>query len=225
MRKVKLVAPVLLTLSFGLTGCGVNEDETADRNRLNNTRPIGYYSNEQHEGNNGVGNTDNDGPITEMMDHTFGDEGNRNGSKVRNVNNRNGTNVRNINNRNNDHDNVNTNDRDERVSYDTELAEKISDRVTKMDNVKNARTLVYRENVLVALEVENTKNIAKTKAQVKDKLNDLLNGRDISVVTDRGVFNSIEDINRSIRNGQPRQTINNNIENIFQDLNPARDNR
>lgn len=224
MRKVKLVAPVLLTLSFGLTGCGVNEDQTADRNRLNNTRQIGYYSNEQHEGNNGVGNADNDGPITEMMDHTFGDEGNTNGSNVRNVNNRNRTNVRNVNNHNN-RDNVNINDQNERVSYDTELAEKISDRVTKMDNVKNARTLVYGENVLVALEVENTKNVAKTKAQVKDKLNDSLNGRDISIITDRGIFNSIEDINRSIRNGQPRQTINHNIENIFQDLNPARNNR
>lgn len=221
MRKGKLVAPVLLTLSIGLTGCGVNEDQTADRNRQNNARPIGYYSNEQHEGNNGVGNADNDGPITEMMDHTFGDEGNTNRNNVRNVNNRNGTNVRNVNNRNN----VNTTDRDERVSYDKELAEKVSDRVTKMDNVKNARTLVYGENVLVAIEVENTKNVAKTKAKVKDKLNDSLNGRDISVVTDRGIFNNIEDINRSIRNGQPRQTINNNIENIFQDLNPTRDNR
>ncbi|MCB5235656.1 YhcN/YlaJ family sporulation lipoprotein [Niallia circulans] len=226
VRKNKLVAPVLLTLTFGLTGCGVNEDQTADQNRVNNARPIGYYSNEQHEVNNGNRyTTDNDGPITEIMDHTYGDEGYRNDVDVRNVNNRNNVNVRNVNDRNVNRDNINRNDRDERVSYDTKLAQKVSNTVVKIDNVKNARSIVYGDNVLVALEVENTKNVDKTKANVKDKLNDSLNGRDISVVTDRGIFTSIEDINRSIRNGQPQQTITNNIENIFRDLNPTRDNR
>lgn len=227
MHKNKLVAPVLLTLTFGLTGCGVNEDQTADQNRLNNARPIGYYSNEQHEVNNGNRyTTDNDGPITEIMDHTYGDEDNRNGVDVQNVNNKKDINVRNVNNRNANRDNANIDDRDDdNVSYDTELAEKTSNAAAKIDNVKNARSIVYGDKVLVALEVENTKNIDKTKAKVKDKLNDSLNGRDISVVTDRGIFTSIEDINRSIKNGQPQQTIGKNIENIFNDLNPTRDNR
>lgn len=227
MHKNKLVAPVLLTLTFGLTGCGVNEDQTADQNRLNNARPIGYYSNEQHEVNNGNRyTTDNDGPITEIMDHTYGDEDNRNGVDVQNVNNKKDINVRNVNNRNANRDNANIDDRDDdKVSYDTELAEKTSNAAAKIDNVKNARSIVYGDKVLVALEVENTKNIDKTKAKVKDKLNDSLNGRDISVVTDRGIFTSIEDINRSIKNGQPQQTIGKNIENIFNDLNPTRDNR
>lgn len=226
MHKNKLVAPVLLTLTFGLAGCGVNEDETADQNRLNNARPIGYYSNEQHEVNNdNRSTTDNDGPITEMMDHTFGDEDNRNGIGGQDVNNRDGVNVRNVNNRNTTRDNSNIDNREDKVSYDTDLAEKVSNVAAKIDNVKNARSIVYGDNVLVALEVENTKNIEQTKTKVKDKLDDSLNGRDISVVTDRGIFTSIEDINRSIRKGQPQQTITNNIEHIFNDLNPTRDNR
>lgn len=215
MNKNKLVAPVLLTVTFGLAGCGVNDDQTADQNRLNNARPIGYYSNEQHDvNNNNSFTTDNDGPITEMMDHTFGDEDNKNGVGVQNVNNKNTTRE----NRNNDN-------QDNRVSYDTELAEKVSNAAAKMDNVKNARSIVYGENVLVALEVDDTKSVDQTKAKVKDKLNDSLNGKDISVVTDRGIFTSIEDINRSIKNGQPQQTINNNIENIFNRLNPTKENR
>jgi spore cortex protein len=215
VNKNKLVAPVLLTVTFGLAGCGVNDDQTADQNRLNNARPIGYYSNEQHDvNNNNSFTTDNDGPITEMMDHTFGDEDNKNGVGVQNVNNKNTTRE----NRNNDN-------QDNRVSYDTELAEKVSNAAAKMDNVKNARSIVYGENVLVALEVDDTKIVDQTKAKVKDKLNDSLNGKDISVVTDRGIFTSIEDINRSIKNGQPQQTINNNIENIFNRLNPTKENR
>jgi len=215
VNKNKLVAPVLLTVTFGLAGCGVNDDQTADQNRLNNARPIGYYSNEQHDvNNNNSFTTDNDGPITEMMDHTFGDEDNKNGVGVQNVNNKNTTRE----NRNNDN-------QDNRVSYDTELAEKVSNAAAKMDNVKNARSIVYGENVLVALEVDDTKSVDQTKAKVKDKLNDSLNGKDISVVTDRGIFTSIEDINRSIKNGQPQQTINNNIENIFNRLNPTKENR
>jgi len=227
VHKTKLVAPILLTLSFGLTGCGVNEDQTADQNRINSARPIGYYSNEQHEVNNDNRyTTDNDGPITEIMDHTYGDEDNRNDVDVQNVNNRNDIKIRNVNNRNATRDKAKIDDRDERVSYDTELAEKVSNAAAKIENVKNARSIVYGDNVLVALEVTNTKNVEKTKAKVKDKLNDALNGRDISVVTDKGIFISIEEINRSIRNGQPQQTITNNIENIFNDLNPTtRDNK
>lgn len=226
MQKNKLVAPVLLTLTIGLTGCSVNEDQTADQNRLNNARPIGYYSNEQHEvNNNNRFTSDNDGPITEIMDHTYGDEDNRNGIDVQNVNNRDGVNVRNVNNRDAIRDKADKNDREDSVSYDTDLAEKVSNVASKIENVKNARSIVYGENVLVALEVENTKNIDQTKTKVKDKLDDSINGRDISVVTDRGIFTSIEDINRSIKNGQPQQTITNNIEKIFNDLNPTRDNR
>ncbi|WP_400242624.1 YhcN/YlaJ family sporulation lipoprotein [Niallia sp. JL1B1071] len=226
MHKNKLVAPVLLTLTFGLAGCGVNDDQTADQNRLDNARPIGYYSNEQHDvNNNNSFTTDNDGPMTEIMDHTYGDEDNKNGVGVQNVNNKNGVNVRNVNNRNATRENGNIDDRDDRVSYDTELAEKVSNAAAKIDNVKNARAVVYGDNVLVALEVANTKNVDQTKAKVKDKLNDSLNGRDISVVTDRGIFTSIEDINRSIRNGQPQQTITNNIGNIFDRLNPTSENR
>ena len=226
MQKNKLVAPILLTLSFGLTGCGVNDDQTADQNRLNSARPIGYYSNEQHEVNkDNRYTTDNDGPITEIMDHTYGDEDNRKDVDVQNVNNRNDVKIRNVNNRNDTREKANINDRDERVSYDTELAEKVSNAASKIDNVKNARSIVYGDNVLVALEVENAKNVEQTKAKVEDKLNDSLNGRDISVVTDKGIFTSIEGINRSIRNGQPQQTITNNIDNIFNHLNPTRDNK
>ena len=215
MRKNKLVAPVLLTLTFSLTGCGVNNDQTADQNRLNNTRPIGYYSNERHDDNNGNRyTTDNDGPVTEIMDHTYGNEGNRNGVNVRNVNNRNNNTTRNAN-----------ADRTNRTSYDTELADKVSKTAAKIENVKNARSLVYGDNVLVALEVENTKNIDQTKAKVKDKISSSLKDRDVNIVTDRGIFTDIDDINRSIRNGQPEQTITNNIENMFGRLTPTRNGR
>ncbi len=58
-----------------------------------NRSPVGYYSNENHENNGGnavlLDGADNDGPVTEIMDHSLGAERNTNQRflRVRNQNN------------------------------------------------------------------------------------------------------------------------------------------
>ena len=206
MRKTKIIAPVILSVSIGLVGCGANQDETADQNKMNATKSIGYYSNEQEDTNN---SGDNDGPVTEIMDHTLGEEGRNGGLQVRNVNNEN----------NND-----TNKENDSKKIDANLANKIANTVKNVDNVKDAETLVYGDQVLVALEVNNSDDIKKTKAAVEDKIDNNLKNKDITVVTDRGMFTNIEDINKSIRNGKTERTITNNIENMLHHLDPTNSN-
>jgi len=61
-------------LSLGLAGCGNDESAVQDRN-TERVQPFGYYSNENHENGGNVRILDdNDGPITEMMDHSLGNE-------------------------------------------------------------------------------------------------------------------------------------------------------
>ncbi|MDP4157290.1 MAG: spore cortex protein CoxA, partial [Bacillota bacterium] len=62
MNKKVWFTSILIFSLLGVSGCAGN-------NRNDLSRPIGYYSNENHQNN--YGNNlfvDNDGPLTEMMD-------------------------------------------------------------------------------------------------------------------------------------------------------------
>lgn len=77
----------------GLVGCAGNNNSAMDTNyKTEATRPIGYYSNENTNRNgNARTMTDNDGPITELLDRA-GDDNNRGGARTNrnNTTNRNG---------------------------------------------------------------------------------------------------------------------------------------
>ena len=83
------LVPILL---LGLVGCG-NGDQTAKDVRTDEPLTVGYYSNENHENKGGnavlLDGADNDGPVTEIMDHSLGAERNTNQRflRVRNENN------------------------------------------------------------------------------------------------------------------------------------------
>lgn len=202
--ETKKIAPFLVAIPLILSGCGVNNDQTADENRVNVAQPMGYYSNENHEKNN-TGNVtiidgqDNDGPLVEMMDHTFGEEGKNNGNQ-----------------------NVKTapieNNKTKENTYNTELAEKMANTTEKVENVKEANSLVYGDNVIIAIQVNDTSQISQTKDQIKNKLSPYVQGKDMSVITDRAIFSSIEDINKAIRNGQTDKTITNHINELIRDI-------
>jgi spore cortex protein len=77
LNKKYLVLPLSAVMALGLTGCGNNDEATINDNDRNHAQPMGYYSNENHKGNAEI-LEDNDGPVTEMMDHTLGTERNNN---------------------------------------------------------------------------------------------------------------------------------------------------
>lgn len=209
MNKSKyILGPVLICGAIGLAGCGVNQNETADNNRLEATKPIGYYSNEQHETNHAG---DNDGPMTEMMDHTLGNE-NTNKINTRNVNYRSDT----------AKDNQNQNENQDQNSVDSEMAQKAVSIAKDNKDVQDAQSIVYGNKVILALEVTNKENIDKTKKDVQNSLADTFKNKDISVITDRGIFTDIEDINKSIKNGQPQRTITNSLEKMEQQIDSLR---
>jgi spore cortex protein len=76
LNKKYLVLPLSAVMAFGLTGCG-NDNEAGVQRDTDTAQPMGYYSNENHKGNARIVN-DNDGPVTEIMDHSLGNERNDN---------------------------------------------------------------------------------------------------------------------------------------------------
>jgi len=90
LNKKHFLFPIIGVLSIGLAGCGNDESAVQDRN-TERAQPFGYYSNENHHnGGNVQILDDNDGPITEMMDHTLGTEGTNDRRQILDVKDENG---------------------------------------------------------------------------------------------------------------------------------------
>ncbi|MBD1381221.1 YhcN/YlaJ family sporulation lipoprotein [Metabacillus arenae] len=225
MRKKVYGLAAFTLISASLAAC--NTDQGAmDTNDNNRTQPIGFYSNE-HIGNNGDG-VDNDGPVTEMMENANNGNGNREGANNGRLDNptvplADGDRGFERDNRFNRGDTNYHNQANEAGYYnegDQQIADKVSNKVKKMKNVDDARTLVTRDNVYVAIDTKDRNN-----KDVKDKAlkaaREIANGRNVQVVTDEGAFNRIRNIDNDIRNGNDRKTIDASIQDFMNDMGDA----
>ncbi|MBM7605770.1 spore cortex protein [Metabacillus crassostreae] len=218
-----LTAIALLTTS--LTACNGNEGALNNGDNDNNTRPIGYYSNENTD-------VDNEGPITEMMDG-MNDEDNY----FRRVNDR-------YDNRNMSNPTVPLGDRDNglvrdnrfshgdanyhghlnEVGYynrgDGAVSDKVKNAVEKIDNVDDARVLVTDDNVIVAVDTHD-RNDADMKEKITSEIRKMTKGRNVQVITDEGTFTRIRNIDNDIRNGGDREAIDTDVNDLMEDLGDA----
>ncbi|EIJ79017.1 spore cortex protein CoxA [Bacillus methanolicus PB1] len=243
-KKIYIVSFAAL-LTTGLTGCG-NDDEAAVQNRYSNRgQAMGYYSNENHEQGNGNVNilNDNDGPITEMMDHTFGAEGRearRERNKMLQVKDENGNPQnpsaplanydRNFFQRDNRfsrsdanyHGHLDDNTRQPSSSYYTayegELADKIGDVTASVRNVEDVRSVAYGSDVLIAVDLTDYSKEEETKRNIREAVQPYLKGRSCTVVTDEGTFSRIRNIDNDLRDGGPREYIDMDMKNMMRSL-------
>lgn len=236
IRVVKKIIkfPIILVLSISLSGCGTNDESAEqDRNR-NGMQPVGYYSNENHERNRGgnatiLDGTDNDGPITEMMDHSFGLEGenDRNARRNRQVR----TSPRNISSTNglfsrddyNYHGHLGQNLRKVESqyyyeAYEGRLVEKINKAVANINNVEDVQTLIHGKNAIIAVKLANSGEEKTTKAEIQRKVRPLLNGKTSKIVTDPSTLNRISNLDSNLRDWGPRDQINVDMDNLFRSV-------
>jgi spore cortex protein len=224
LRK-KIVALGAVVALSGLVAC--NNNQAFDTRYNDRTRPIGYYSNENNVtdqyqygryGTNRLnGNVravrDNDGPITEMLDRGMP---NFNATdRVPSVNRNFSRADRNY------HGHLNTMDGRTRASYynnyNGALAEKISKRALRVQNVKDARTIVSGDRVLVAVST-NGENATRVKRFVKQAISPYTKGKTVRVVTNPSMYHRVRTIDNNIRDGGPMDQIQNDIRSIFNDM-------
>ncbi|KAB2338694.1 spore cortex protein CoxA [Cytobacillus depressus] len=218
MNKKLFTFPVAAIMSIGLVGCGVNNNETAVQDRNNDTiQPVGYYSNENHRGNSGgnvriLDRTDNDGPVTEWMDHTLGNED----AHYRRLQN-DGFSKSDM----NYHGHLGFNERKPRSSYyeayDGNYVNQIN-QAAHVNNVKNVQTLVKGNDVLIAVNLANNRLKGDTIANIRQSVKPYVSGKNVHIVTNPSTFNRIKVIDNDLREGGPRDQINLDIDNIFQRL-------
>jgi spore cortex protein len=242
LSKKLLVIPLTASLAFGLTGCGTN-DEASVQNRNNNiTQPVGYYTNENQQGNARIID-DNDGPVTEMMENTLGNNRsnhvqNRNQNNRLQVGNENpynptrpiAQNDRNFFQRDNRYSNGDANyhghlnDNTDKAkssyytAYEGELTEKIGQVTGAVPNVEDVRSVTYGSNVLIAVDLTDFSREEETKRDIREAVQPYLRGRSVTVVTDEGTFSRIRNIDNDLRNGGPRDQIDTDLRNMFRNF-------
>ncbi|MCH1626545.1 YhcN/YlaJ family sporulation lipoprotein [Ferdinandcohnia quinoae] len=236
MRRALYTISTAAIILGGLTACNNNDHGAMETKSYNdNARPIGYYSNEgMNDRTDRNGNAyrvdDNDGPLTEIMDRTGN---NNNDNRIFNNNRNNNAGIMNDRNTNrvrndgNDADlnyHGHLNDNNARVrsagyynNYDGKLAKKIANRASKVANVDDARVLVTKDNIIVAVDTSDN-NDNNVKNDVRKAVQSLANGKNINIITDEGTFTRVRDIDNNIRNGNTRDTIDTDIKNLLDNI-------
>lgn len=187
-------------MTAGLTACGANNDALNDTRNNGNTRPIGYYTNENDADRQGDG-MDHDGPVSELMEDQNGQNGrDRN---TTNVNDRvtaddrvplatDGT-YNNTNNRNMNRNGTNNNGYDNQENR--RLAAKIANRVKQVKNVNDTQVMVTDDKVVIAVR-SHADFTQSDRQNVKKAARNYADGRDVQVSTDKGLFTRLHKMNR-----------------------------
>ncbi|MFL6558332.1 MAG: YhcN/YlaJ family sporulation lipoprotein [Bacillus sp. (in: firmicutes)] len=222
MKKKQWMIPLSAALMLGLAGCG-NNDRAGGNNAL---RPVGYYSNENHPTSDNDLFRDDDGAITEMMDHSLGDE-----DQVTNENRRKQLQTRDENgNPENPSKPLASKDRnffqrDNRFStsdmnyhghlsakngnagvvtdpdFQDNVTNKIRNKVAAVPNVQSVRSVAYGNTIIVSVNLVDNDDAAATKRAITKAAQPYANGRNVQVITDEGAVGR----DRNIYNDSQRE--------------------
>lgn len=245
MQQFLKKSSIYATIVIGLTGCSTNDETALQDKRTERTLPIGYYSNENHENNGGnaiiLEGSDNDGPAVEIMDHTLGKESETNRRVMRSSNSDSELNsLAPVDNRNNQrsvdpligqrainyHGHLNNANSTQRQSYYTgyegKFAERITTAVKGVQNVKDARTIVYGKNVIIGVQLANGNLVEETKRNIQQDIQKHVDGRTVYYVTNESRFNAIKAMDNDLRNGSSKEHINTDIKKLIRLMNQRR---
>jgi spore cortex protein len=101
-------------------------------------------------------------------------------------------------------------------SYSGNLAETISRRADAVKGVNDARTLVYRNHVLVAIST-NDKQRDRIERLVAQAVAPYTKGKHVRVVSNPSMYNRVRTIDNDIRRGRPLKEIERDLKTIFID--------
>lgn len=214
LKRKQWMIPLSAVIMIGLTGCASNNNRAGvnDHNQ-NPARPMGYYSNENHpNGGNGL-MTDNDGPLTEMMDHSLGAEDQntkQHKRKLMQTRDENGnpanptkplaTSDRNFFQRDNRfstsdmnyHGHLNRKIGNTGVATDPNFQDKVAGKIRKkvaaVNNVQDVRSVAYGNTIIVSVDLYDKSRAAETKKEIRKVVKPFANGKSVTVLTDEGIL-------------------------------------
>ncbi|MGG0716341.1 YhcN/YlaJ family sporulation lipoprotein [Robertmurraya massiliosenegalensis] len=218
--------PATVAIALGLGACGNNDEAVDGQDRQ--PLAVGYHSNEHHEedgGNANLVNEDNDGPVTEILDHTIaGEGGNRRLLRINNEAAPDGEYNTTLFSRSdqNYHAHLNTNNSGARspyyTAYNGRLAQRVAYTATTVVNVADARAVVQEDQIMVGAVLEDPQRSDETKAAIREAVEPHADGKKVTVTTNDSMYSRIRTIDNELRDGGPRDVINDDIDHIFRTI-------
>lgn len=98
--------------------------------------------------------------------------------------------------------------------YDGRLAETVAKQATKVEQVSDARALVYNDHVLVAIAT-NAANTDRIEQRVVQVIAPYTKGKHVRVVSNPSMYHRVRVIDNNIRYGRPFEEIERDLKTIF----------
>ncbi len=94
-------------------------------------------------------------------------------------------------------------------------SEQITNRVNELHNVKEAQTIISDETVVIGVLLEKNEKAHETKKNVQDVIQAQVKEKQVTVLTNESQFNRMKVINNELKNGGPREDIEQELNNII----------
>jgi len=104
-------------------------------------------------------------------------------------------------------------------SYEGSLADKVNGVANKVESVSDARTIIMKDEMLVALLLDDYSQAKDVKERIKKEIGPLTNGRTLYVTTDEGVYYRTMTLDNNLRDGDTREMIILDANDMFDNLN------
>ncbi|WP_342602437.1 YhcN/YlaJ family sporulation lipoprotein [Peribacillus sp. FSL E2-0159] len=104
-------------------------------------------------------------------------------------------------------------------SYEGDLADKVNGVANKVEPVTDARTIIMKDEMLVALLLDDYSQAKDVKERIKNEIGPLTNGRTLYVTTDEGVYFRTMTLDNDLRDGDTRELIILDANDMFDNLN------
>ncbi|MGE1101329.1 YhcN/YlaJ family sporulation lipoprotein [Peribacillus simplex] len=104
-------------------------------------------------------------------------------------------------------------------SYEGAFADKVNGIAKKEEPVNDARTIIMKDEMLVALRLDDYSQAKDVKERIKTEIGPLTNGRTLYVTTDEGVYFRTMTLDNNLRDGDTREMITLDANDMFDNLN------
>ncbi len=228
LRKMAFILPAAVMI-LSMSACSAHEAKTDMRNMANQ---VGYYSTETSNGGNAILLDNQAAPIPHMM-NDYRDNAIK---RKEIVNNHGGNPTIPISDRDrgpflqdgdysradyNYHNHIEMT-RAARSSYYTsyegQLAEKLAAKASKQEGVKDARVLIYNDQAVISLLINNYNDADEIKKSVQKAVSPLVENKKVYVLTDSGVYHRVLSLDNTLRDGGPRDRIKMDASDLFKNL-------
>ncbi|MCK2002892.1 YhcN/YlaJ family sporulation lipoprotein [[Brevibacterium] frigoritolerans] len=104
-------------------------------------------------------------------------------------------------------------------SYEGSLADRVNGVANKVEQVRDARTIIMQDEMLVALLLDDYSQAKDVIQRIKKEIGPLTNGRTLYVTTDEGVYFRTMTLDNNLRDGDTREMIILDANDMFDNLN------